>query len=121
MPLWQDAPRGTGAAAGLTGLGGAGIDCADATDKNARDAAIVAITTRISGEAVGIDLTGLCGGKEGRVSTLQWAGRIGQRAGTNRPAHIRPPDLWIGIGLKICYALPSADIDKPVTRREPME
>jgi hypothetical protein len=44
MPLWQAAPpRGAGAAAGLAGavggLVGAG-NCADATDKDARDAAI---------------------------------------------------------------------------------
>jgi hypothetical protein len=73
MPLWQDAPRGAGAAIGLAG---AAAGWADADD-SASDAANVAIATRIPSGRVGIDITGKDGG--GGPSLLQPVGWIGQR------------------------------------------
>jgi hypothetical protein len=63
MPLWQDAARCVGAAAGLgkaaIGLAGAGNSCcADAVDESTRNPARVAITTRNPDEGIGIGITG---------------------------------------------------------------
>jgi hypothetical protein len=82
MPLWQEAARGEGAvapgtpgnlgAAGLVGAAGriaAGASCADAVDKNASDAAIVVIATRIPNEKVRINLTG---SRDREVARLQY-------------------------------------------------
>jgi hypothetical protein len=62
MPLWQDAPRGEGAAtglgaaAGLTGV--ANGTCAKAADEIVEIAAIVAIEIRSPDQGAGIDVTG---------------------------------------------------------------
>jgi hypothetical protein len=79
MPLWQEAPRGIGTATGLAGAGNG--CCAVAEDKNASDAARVAIATR--GLDQGIDVTGTRTEEDQarRGSFLQATGRIDHRPG----------------------------------------
>jgi hypothetical protein len=74
MPLWQEAPRGIGAATGLAGAGNG--CCAHADEPSASDAARVAITTR--GPGKGIDVTGMK--MEGGRSFLQATGPVGHGA-----------------------------------------
>jgi hypothetical protein len=74
MPLWQEAARREGAAGGFgearAGLSGAGVNCADAGDEKARDAAIVTITARIPDEGISINATGRNQGESFDPDTL---------------------------------------------------
>jgi hypothetical protein len=81
MPLWQEAPRGAGAA---NGLAGTAAGWADADNGRASDAPAKAIATRVRNQGIGIDVTGKRDGQEkgdGGASILEPARRMANPVG----------------------------------------